>query len=71
MLITLLYLESIILTLVLLIPSIINISSPSHQLRLILLSFSACEARLGLSLIVILSRRNGSDLLSLSSINKC
>lgn len=70
LLISLLYLEGIMLSIVLYIPTTLNIS-PNHQLALILLTFSACEASLGLRIIVKLSRSYGSDLLSSSSINSC
>jgi len=41
------------------------------QLRIILLTFGACEARLGLRIIVIISRTYGADMLNSLSINKC
>lgn len=72
LLISLLYLEGIILIIVLFISLSVYVAQSSiHQLRLILLTFSACEARLGLRLIVKLSRRFGSDLLSITAINSC
>ena len=55
LLISLLFLERIILALVILIPiSIIALSSHSIFIRIILLSIGACEASLGLALIVII-----------------
>lgn len=72
LLISLLCLEGIILRLVLLIPSIIyarNITLPS--LSIILLTFGACEARLGLRIIVLISRSYGSDIIKSLTINKC
>jgi len=72
LLISLLYLEAITLCIVLFIPATLSSSmSPIHQLRLMLLTFRACEARIGLSLIVILSRTNGTDILISHSLNKC
>jgi len=72
LLITLLALERIILILVIFIP----LTSTSSHIpivfqRIILLTFGACEARLGLSLIVLMSRSHGSDILNTISINKC
>jgi NADH-ubiquinone oxidoreductase chain 4L len=72
LLISLLALERFILTLVILIP--INIISSNIQsifIRIVLLSIGACEARLGLALIVIISRTYGSDIINTLSINKC
>lgn len=70
LLISLLYLEGIILSIVLLISITIS-PSPIHQLSLILLTFRACEARLGLRIIVKISRSHGSDLLSSTALNSC
>jgi len=72
LLITLLVLEALALSLVLLLPlaltsSLINLG----VLRIILLSFRACEASLGLSLLIIMSRTSGSDLVLSLSMNKC
>ena len=72
-LMSLLCLEGIILSLVLLIPStlfIINITNIS-TLALVILTLGACEARLGLRIIVIMSRGTGSDILSALTSNKC
>lgn len=72
LLIALLYLEAFMLRLVILIPlSIIIFSSQSIFISIVLLSIGACEARLGLALIVIISRTYGSDLISSTTINKC
>src|SRR6267154_365810 len=71
-LISLFSLEGIILTLVAIIPlslSIINI--PIATLSIILLTLGACEASLGLSLIVIISRYYGRDIFNSLSLNKC
>lgn len=71
-LISLLFLESFILALVLLIPiSIVAIGARPTYLRVVLLSLGACEAGLGLSLIVIISRVKGSDILKNINTNKC
>lgn len=72
LLIALLCLEGIILRLVLYIPSliyIIQLSIPS--ISIILLTFGACEARLGLRILVYMSRSYGSDIIKSLSINKC
>jgi len=71
LLISLLFIERIILALVILIPlSIITTSSQSIFIRIVLLSFGACEASLGLALIVIISRTYGSDLIIRITTNK-
>lgn len=72
LLISLFCLEGIILSLVLYIPSIIyysNIILPT--ISIIILTFGACEARLGLSLIVLISRSYGSDIIQSLTTNKC
>jgi len=72
LLLSLLCLEAIILVIVQFIPITIYFSSrPINQLRLILLTIRACEASLGLRIVVKLSRNYGSDLLSSSAINSC
>lgn len=38
---------------------------------LVIITLAACEARLGLALIVIITRSYGSDTIKLLSINKC
>jgi len=69
---SLLYLEGIILRIVILYPtSIMAINIPSTTSALILLTFGACEARLGLRLLVKISRHYGSDTLSNLALNKC
>lgn len=73
LLISLLCLEGIILSLVLIIPGALtysNIFSASIY-AVIILTIGACEARLGLSLIVKLSRASGSDILKSITLNKC
>lgn len=71
-LISLFCLEAIILSMIILI-SIINIyiSIYTPFISIILLTLGACEARLGLSLLVIISRSSGSDILNSLTINKC
>jgi NADH-ubiquinone oxidoreductase chain 4L len=71
-LISLLCLEGIILSLVIFIPSLLYISNiPLPTISIILLTFGACEARLGLRIIVYMSRSYGSDILNSITINKC
>jgi len=71
-LIRLLCLEGIILRTVLFIPILIySISIFLPTIRIIILTFGACEASLGLSLLVKMSRSYGSDIMSSLSINKC
>lgn len=71
-LITLLSLEGITLRLVLFVPLTLSvISAPNTSVSVILLTFGACEARIGLSLIVLISRSFGTDILNSLTINKC
>lgn len=71
-LLSLLCLEGIILRLVIFVPHVISsINIASTPLALIILTFGACEARLGLRIIVKMSRHYGSDTLRNLSINKC
>jgi NADH-ubiquinone oxidoreductase chain 4L len=71
-LITLLSLEGIILRLVIIVPLIISyIEAPNVSIRIILLTFGACEARLGLGLLVLISRSYGRDILNTLTSNKC
>lgn len=72
LLISLLSLEAFILRLVMLIPITLSISSSeSIFIRIILLSIGACEASLGLALIVLISRTYGSDKIQSVTSNKC
>lgn len=72
LLISLLSLEAFILRLVMLIPvTLAACSSESIFTRIILLSIGACEARLGLALIVLISRTYGSDKIQSVTSNKC
>jgi NADH:ubiquinone oxidoreductase subunit K len=71
-LIALLSLEGIILRLVLIVPLIISsIEAPNVSIRVILLTFGACEASLGLGLLVLISRSFGNDILNTLTSNKC
>ena len=73
LLIALLCLEGIILTLVLLIPSFLYLSNINNILifALIILTIGACEARIGLRILVNISRAYGTDLFKSISLNKC
>jgi NADH:ubiquinone oxidoreductase subunit K len=72
LLIALLYLEAIILSLVIAIPLLlVSVTSQSIFISIILLSVGACEASLGLAIMVIISRTYGSDLIRSTTINKC
>lgn len=71
-LITLLSLESITLRLTLFVPLIlINCTASNTAIAVILLTFGACEARLGLRLIVSISRSYGNDILKSLTSTKC
>lgn len=71
-LISLFSLEGIILTLVAIVPLSLTLSNiPIATISIVILTFGACEARLGLSLIVIISRYYGRDLFKSLSTNKC
>lgn len=72
LLLSLLALERLILRLVILITANLLFSNiQSLFIRVILLSVGACEARLGLALIVIISRTYGSDIIKSLSLRKC
>lgn len=72
LLISLLCLEGLILTLT---PFIVftmgNFPQNNTYLFIILLTFGACEASLGLSLLVSITRMFGNDLINLLTRNKC
>jgi len=71
-LISLFSLEGIILILVAIIPLSLTISNmPIITTSIIILTFGACEASLGLRLIVIISRYYGRDILKSLTTNKC
>lgn len=73
LLIALLCLEGIILVLVLLIPSFLYLANMTNILvfALIILTMGACEARIGLRILVNISRSHGTDILNSVSSNKC
>nr|BDQ44274.1 NADH dehydrogenase subunit 4L [Amynthas robustus] len=71
-LMTLLSLEGITLSLVLFVPLILMNSSASNTaMTVILLTFGACEASLGLGLMVSMSRSYGNDMLKSLTSTKC
>lgn len=71
-LITLLSLEGITLRLVLFVPLILmGAHAPNTAIAVILLTFGACEARIGLGLIVSISRSYGNDILKSLTSSKC
>ena len=72
LLIALITLEGLILRLVLYVPVILTASYlPVGVARILLLTLGACEASLGLALLVIITRFHGSDLVNNLTINKC
>nr|QGZ10006.1 NADH dehydrogenase subunit 4L [Eisenia nordenskioldi nordenskioldi] len=71
-LMTLLSLEGITLSLVLYVPiSMSAMNASNSSVSVMLLTFGACEASLGLSLMVLMSRSFGSDMLKSLTMNKC
>jgi len=71
-LISLLCLEGIILSIVVFFPSVTTVITASIPASaLILLTFGACEASLGLRILVKMSRHYGSDTISNLALNKC
>nr|BDQ44209.1 NADH dehydrogenase subunit 4L [Polypheretima elongata] len=71
-LMTLLSLEGITLSLVLFVPLILmNSLAPNTAMVVILLTFGACEASLGLGLMVSMSRSYGNDMLKSLTSTKC
>nr|AOR07200.1 NADH dehydrogenase subunit 4L [Mesenchytraeus antaeus] len=71
-LMSLLCLEGIMLSTVLFVPLMMYSSSILlPTISIIMLTFGACEASLGLSLLVKMSRSYGSDMMSSLSTNKC
>nr|AOR07197.1 NADH dehydrogenase subunit 4L [Enchytraeus cf. crypticus SL-2017] len=73
LLMALLCLEGMMLSLVLLIPSFLYMTSMINisAIALIMLTLGACEASIGLSIMVNMSRSYGSDLFKSVSSNKC
>nr|YP_009493562.1 NADH dehydrogenase subunit 4L [Cryptonome barbada]AWN55977.1 NADH dehydrogenase subunit 4L [Cryptonome barbada] len=70
LLMALLSLEAIILSLTFL-ASAASFNSSETFFCIIILSFGACEASLGLALVVLMLRATGSDMVSSLTINKC
>lgn len=71
-LITLLTLEGLTLSLVLFVPLALRmLLIPLGILRLLILTLGACEASVGLALLVIIVRGYGRDLVNNTSLNKC
>lgn len=72
-LIILICFEGIMLTLVILIPAVLYGSNIINMpvLALLILTLGACEASLGLRLLVNMSRTYGSDIVKLIHLNKC
>jgi NADH:ubiquinone oxidoreductase subunit K len=72
LLMSLLALEGVTLRLVLYVPLLLSIKIISlTATSVILLRFGACEARIGLALIVAISRYVGNDIIKSLSSNKC
>nr|QZL13459.1 NADH dehydrogenase subunit 4L [Pherusa bengalensis] len=72
LLMMLLSLEGMILTLALTMATVMLSMNPTSLfITLFLLALGACEAALGLSLLVIMSRSYGTDMVQSLSINKC
>nr|YP_010183543.1 NADH dehydrogenase subunit 4L [Drawida gisti]QVG61472.1 NADH dehydrogenase subunit 4L [Drawida gisti] len=71
-LMALLSLECITLSLVLFIPISMNLVGATNlSLSILILTLGACEASLGLSLMVMMSRSCGTDMLKSLTMNKC
>nr|BDQ44066.1 NADH dehydrogenase subunit 4L [Pheretima lactea] len=71
-LMTLLSLEGITLSLVLFVPLVLmNSTAPNTSMSVIMLTFGACEASLGLGLMVSMSRSYGNDMLKSLTAAKC
>uniref|UniRef100_UPI0030E0A801 NADH dehydrogenase subunit 4L n=1 Tax=Pilargis wolfi TaxID=3023926 RepID=UPI0030E0A801 len=72
LLMALLSLEAVILTLTLLTTMALSLLSPTNMfLCLVMLSFGACEASLGLACLVAMMRSYGSDQIKSLTLNKC
>nr|ALS46289.1 NADH dehydrogenase subunit 4L [Glycera fallax] len=69
LLMALLALESVMLTLTLIV--IMTFSSNELFMSFILLTVAACEASLGLACLVIMTRSYGNDLFKSLSLSKC
>nr|BDQ43650.1 NADH dehydrogenase subunit 4L [Amynthas surcatus]BDQ44053.1 NADH dehydrogenase subunit 4L [Pheretima silvatica] len=71
-LMTLLSLEGITLSLVLFVPlMLMNCNAMNTAMAVTLLTFGACEASLGLGLMVSMSRSYGNDMLKSLTTTKC
>nr|QXF29940.1 NADH dehydrogenase subunit 4L [Chloeia pocicola] len=70
LLMALLSLEAIILSLTLF-TILITFYNNEQFFSLIILTFGACEASLGLALLVLMLRSTGSDMVNTLTINKC
>uniref|UniRef100_A0AAU7YPH4 NADH-ubiquinone oxidoreductase chain 4L n=1 Tax=Amynthas bubonis TaxID=3229772 RepID=A0AAU7YPH4_9ANNE len=71
-LMTLLSLEGITLSLVLFVPlMLMNCGAPNTAMTVTLLTFGACEASIGLGLMVSMSRSYGNDMLKSLTSTKC
>nr|YP_009019396.1 NADH dehydrogenase subunit 4L [Hirudo nipponia]AGL10936.1 NADH dehydrogenase subunit 4L [Hirudo nipponia] len=72
LLMTLLSLELMMLSLMfMLVSSMMFIEMDMPTVSVLILSMSACETSLGLSVLVIMSRSYGSDMINLLSMSKC
>nr|YP_009400213.1 NADH dehydrogenase subunit 4L [Zeylanicobdella arugamensis]AQT26251.1 NADH dehydrogenase subunit 4L [Zeylanicobdella arugamensis] len=72
LLMTLLSLELITLSMVMLVTFIMmNNNSITPSIMIIMLTMSACEASLGLSMMVIMSRKFGNDMMKHVTMSKC
>nr|YP_009747389.1 NADH dehydrogenase subunit 4L [Aphrodita australis]QII43120.1 NADH dehydrogenase subunit 4L [Aphrodita australis] len=72
LLMALLALETMILTLTITTMMIYLTSNPMEPfMMMILLTFGACEASLGLACLISMTRSYGNDLINSLSINKC
>nr|QNN93045.1 NADH dehydrogenase subunit 4L [Platynereis sp. 1 PA-2020] len=69
LLMALLALEAMILSIVFMIITMINVSW--SMFIIVILTFGACEASLGLACMTAMSRSYGNDRISSLSINKC
>nr|QGZ10045.1 NADH dehydrogenase subunit 4L [Eisenia spelaea] len=71
-LMTLLSLEGVTLSLVLFVPLSLSVMEAHNTgLSVLLLTFGACEASIGLSLLVLMSRSYGTDMLNSLTVVKC
>nr|YP_010713490.1 NADH dehydrogenase subunit 4L [Barbronia yunnanensis]WDA96191.1 NADH dehydrogenase subunit 4L [Barbronia yunnanensis] len=72
LLLTLLSLEAITLgSLMLLMNTMMLMNSNNAIISILMLTIGACEASLGLTLLVLMSRQYGNDLVSSLNLSKC